>query len=110
MSLAVVVVCAGCFMLFAFGLTARGELEATALGSDWRAWRLIEQDTNGVGLSQSSLFTSESGEACRATAIWLIMWRPALKIEHIDDVSCEARVAPAPRSVIIAPIGGERWL
>jgi len=108
--LAAVVVCSGCFMIFAFGLTARGELETTVLGSDWRAWQLIERGTNGVGLSQSSPFTSESGQACRATRIWLIIWRPALKIEHVDDVSCEARVAPALRSAIIAPVGGERWL
>jgi hypothetical protein len=106
-ALAVAVVCTGCFMLLAFALAAEGELEATALGSDWRMWALYEKGTNGFGVSQTHTQPSRSGEVCRETRIWLITWRPSLKIEPIvDRENCEAhhvphRVAPASRFAII---------
>jgi len=98
-------------MLFAFALTARGELEASAFGSDWRVWQLQAKGTNGIGLSQTSAYTSDSGRACRARTNWLITWRPAVQIEKIDEISCEAsvkrtRVARMSHSTIIAMFGG----
>jgi hypothetical protein len=107
LALALLVVCTGCFMMFAFALSAQGELEVSLLGSDWRVWQLIERGTNGVGLSQTHATASEPGRACQATTIWLITWRPRVNIERIEDVSCDALrlnppVARPPRSIIIA--------
>jgi len=79
--LAMIVVCTGCFMLFAFALAARGELETAALGSDWRVWQLQDKNTNGIGVSQSSAFTSSMGQTCHATRVWLITWKPQAQIE-----------------------------
>ncbi len=112
--LAVIVVCSGCFMLFALALTAQGELEVSALGSDWRVWPLQAKGTNGIGVAQTYAYTSDAGQACRATTNWLLTWRPALQVEKIDEVSCEAsvgqaRVAPARRLTIIALSGGRAW-
>jgi hypothetical protein len=92
-ALAVLVVCSGCFMFFAFALTARGELEASVLGSDWRVWQLPQKGTSGVGVSQAFARASPSGRQCRETRIWLITWRPRLNIESIADVAdCETRL------------------
>ena len=110
-ALAAIVVCSGCFMLFAFALTARGELEAAVLGSDWRVWQLQAKGTHGIGVSQTRAYTSDSGRACRATTNWLITWRPLAHIEMIDDISCEEsaegrQVARRLHSAIIADVGG----
>lgn len=110
--LAVIVVCSGCFMLFALALTAQGELEVSALGSDWRIWQLQAEGTNGIGIAQTRAYTSDSGQACRATTNWLMTWRPTAQIEKIDVVSCEvsverAGVARAHRLTIIALSGGK---
>ena len=78
-------------MLFAFGLTARGELTASALASDWRVWQLREQGTNGIGVSQTYAADQPAAEACRRTRVWLIVWRPALRIETAEYDDCEAR-------------------
>ncbi|HLF28114.1 MAG TPA: hypothetical protein VJG32_17425 [Anaerolineae bacterium] len=87
-ALAAFVVCSGCFMLFALVLTARDELEAPALGSDWRIWQLRERGTNGIGVSQASAFTSATGQACRSMRVWLITWRPAVRIEMSAYEDC----------------------
>ena len=88
--LALVVVCSGCFMLFAFAITARGELTASALGSDWRVWQLQEKSTNGLGVSQTSGLASDAGHACRRTRVWLITWRPRLQVETSVYDDCGA--------------------
>jgi hypothetical protein len=96
-ALAVLVVCSGCFMFFAFALTARGELEASVLGSDWRVWQLQQKGTNGVGVSQTIARAATSGQPCRETRVWLITWRPALNVESIVDAAdCEGRRRTAP--------------
>ena len=87
--LAIFVVCSGCFMLFAFAITARGELNAPILGSDWRVWQLQQKGTNGLGASQTHIFTSESGQVCHATRVWLITWRPQAQIEVSAYDECE---------------------
>lgn len=95
--LALLVVCTGCFMLFTFTLAAQGEMEATVLGSDWRVWQLQERGTSGIGISQTSTRATTSSEPCRETRIWLIIWRPALKIESIvDRENCAARSPVLP--------------
>ena len=95
--LALVVVCSGCFMLFAFAITARGELAASALGSDWRVWQLQEKNTNGLGISQTSGLASQTagpasnaGQTCRRTRVWLITWRPRLQVETSVYDDCGA--------------------
>lgn len=110
-ALALFVVCSGCFMLFAFALTARTELEAPILGSDWRVWQLRQPGTNGIGVSQSSGFVAEGGQACRRVRVWLITWRPSLQVESSEYDDCEfagwryAPVAQARRSAIIESKG-----
>ena len=109
--LAFVVVCCGCFMLFAFALTARSELQASVLGSDWRVWQLQGEGTNGIGVSQTGASTSGSGQACRTTRVWLITWRPRLQIEAKAYDECDTAhavpVAPASHSAIIDAGGGD---
>jgi hypothetical protein len=96
-ALAVITVCAGCFMLFAFALTSRGELQTSALGSDWRVWQLQASGTNGVGISQSTAFTSSAGQSCRHTLTWLITWRPELLIDaHAYDDCGASNVDRSP--------------
>ena len=93
-ALALLVVCSGCFMLFAFALTARTELDVSLLGSDWRVWQLQETGTNGIGVSQASPF-SEPGRDCHYLRVWLIAWRPRLSIEHRAYNECDAsRASP----------------
>ncbi|HKZ85966.1 MAG TPA: hypothetical protein VJ793_20215 [Anaerolineae bacterium] len=86
--LASLVVCSGCLMLLAFALTARTELEAPALGSDWRVWQLQERGRNGIGVSQTHAFALPSGAICRYTRTWLISWQPALLIESFAYEDC----------------------
>ena len=99
-------------MLLAFALTARGEIETAALGSNWRIWQLLEKGTNGIGIEQTSAFTSEAGQTCRRTRVWLITWRPTLRIEPIAYDGCDASavrrvtVARVRPSAIIALSGG----
>ncbi len=99
-------------MLFAFALAARGELEAPILGSDWRVWQLQQKGTNGVGISQSSAFASQSGQHCRYVRVWLISWRPSLQVETRAYDDCDAShlwrsvVAHGRRSAIIRIVGG----
>ena len=101
-------------MLFAFAITARGELAASALGSDWRVWQLQEKNTNGLGVSQTSAFASGAGQACRRTRVWLITWRPSVQIETSVYDDCGAsevnpvRVAWVGRWTIIGAGGGYR--
>ena len=94
LGLAVAVACAGCFMLFALALTARGELEASVLGADWRVWQLPDRDTHGIGLSHTVPYAGDTGQACRATTVWLITWEPRLQVERIEDASCAESSAP----------------
>ena len=75
-------------MLLAFALTARTELEAPALGSDWRVWQLQERGRNGIGVSQTHAFALPSGAICRYTRTWLISWQPALLIESFAYEDC----------------------
>ncbi|HET7088735.1 MAG TPA: hypothetical protein VFL17_08810 [Anaerolineae bacterium] len=86
--LASLVVCSGCLMLLTFALTARTELEAQALGSDWRVWQLQERGRNGIGVSQTHAFAPPSGAICQYTRTWLISWRPALLIESFAYEDC----------------------
>jgi hypothetical protein len=110
-ALALLVVCSGCFMLFAFALTARAELEVSLLGSEWRVWQLQETGTSGLGVSQASPF-SESGRDCRYLRVWLIVWRPSLSIENRAYEECDtSRAEPLPvarsiHSAIIKRAGG----
>jgi len=109
-ALAVLVVCTGCFMLFAFALTARGELTASLLGSEWRVWQLQQQGTSGIGVSQTGETAATADPPCRHTRVWLIMWQPSLKIEMTEYDECGASrgsppVANVRRSVIIAAAG-----
>ena len=90
--LALVVVCSGCFMLFAFAITARGELTASALGSDWRVWQLQQKNTNGLGVSQTSGSAPDAGPACRRTRGWLITWRPTFQVETSIYDDCGGQV------------------
>ena len=110
-ALAVLVVCSGCFMLFAFALAARTELDVSLLGSDWRVWQLQAQGTNGIGISQAHGFTSDAGQSCRYVRVWLFTWRPAFRVEATayDDCSVSglrhSAVAQARRSAIITTTG-----
>jgi hypothetical protein len=110
-ALALIVLCSGCFMLFAFALTARGELDARILGSDWRVWQLQHKDTNGIGISQTHTFTAPSGRPCQHVRVWLFSWRPSLQVEASAYDDCRASqlrpslVAQARRSAIIGTIG-----
>jgi hypothetical protein len=110
-ALAFIVLCSGCFMLFAFALTARGELDASILGSDWRVWQLQQKDTNGIGISQTHTFTAQSGRLCQHVRVWLISWRPSLQVEASAYDDCHASqlrpsiVAHERRSAIMLPIG-----
>lgn len=86
--LAVLVLCSGCSMLFAFALTSQGELEASILGSEWRVWQLDERGTNGIGVSQSSAFMSGSGQTCQHIDVWLLIWQPRVMIEKSGYDDC----------------------
>ena len=81
-------------MLFAFTLTSRGDMNVAFLGSEWRVWQLVQADTNGVGVSQTSAYTLPSGRVCQATTIWLIQWRPAVRVERVDDTTCASSRRP----------------
>jgi hypothetical protein len=87
-SLAMLVVCVGCFFFFAFGLTARGELTTSALGTDFRLWLITDQRQTGVGL-QRSFGVQHDGQACRHFDVTILLWRPRVSIENVayDDCS-----------------------
>jgi hypothetical protein len=110
--LAALVVCSGCVMLTAFALTARGEIDVSLLGSDWRVWQLQERGRSGIGLSQTHSFVSAVGQACRYTRAWLVSWQPKLEIESLAYEDCGASGKSGQRMPTAQRINGctQAWV
>jgi hypothetical protein len=85
--LALSVVCLGCFFFFAIGLTARGELTTSVVGTDFRLWAISRPQQSGLGLQRTYAVRVDE-RACTRTDVTFFFWRPALSIDHVTSDNC----------------------
>ncbi len=85
--LAVSVVCCGCGFFITTGLVARGELTASALGTDFRLWTITSQQQTGVGF-QRSYGVQRDGRACTHFDVTFVLWKPGWAIDNTSYDEC----------------------
>ena len=86
--LAMIVVCLGCFCFLSIGLVARGELTASALGTDFRLWAINDRAQTGVAL-QRSYGVQQNNRACVHFDVTFLLWKPSLSIDSKAYDDCE---------------------
>jgi hypothetical protein len=85
--LGMLVVCAGCFCFFSIGLVSRGELTASALGTDFRLWAINDRTQTGVAL-QRSYGVRPNDKDCTHFDVTFLLWKPGLSIDSKSYDDC----------------------
>ncbi len=75
------VVCVGCFFFLVIGLVSRGELTASAVGTDFRLWSINDRTQTGVAL-QRSYGVQQADKACTHFEVTFLLWKPSLSIDN----------------------------
>ncbi|HZY44116.1 MAG TPA: hypothetical protein VFF70_05125 [Anaerolineae bacterium] len=86
-ALAMMVVCVGCFFILAIGLVSRGELTASAVGTDFRLWSINDRTQTGVAL-QRSYAVQRADKQCEQFDVTFLIWKPGLSIENKSYDDC----------------------
>jgi hypothetical protein len=87
-ALGMMVVCLGCFCFFSIGLVSRGELTASALGTDFRLWTINDRAQTGVAL-QRSYGVQQADRACKHFDVTFLLWKPSLSVDSKAYDDCQ---------------------